>query len=136
MASQRQLEPAPESGSVQCRDHRLWHCLDRGNDLAETRRLRRLAELGDVGAGKEGASGAGDQHRLDRRVIAGLAQRLDKPGTDLVLERVDRGVVGGNDRDLAVPTEIDAGVDIAHLHLPSCRKFESRPIRLVDEALE
>src|SRR4029077_1543811 len=88
------------------------------------------------GAREEGASGAGDHHRLDRRIVAGLSQCLGEPGADLVLERVNRWVVDGDDRYLAVPTEIDAGVDIAHLHLPSCRKYESRPIRSVDEGLE
>ncbi len=62
MAGERQLEPTPECGPVQGGDHRLRHCLDRGDDLAQARRLRRFAELGDVGTGKEGASGAGDDH--------------------------------------------------------------------------
>ncbi len=121
MAGERQLEAAPQCRPVQCGDHRLRHSLDRSDDLAEPRRLRRLAELGDVGAGKEGASGAGDHHGLDRRIVAGLAQRFGEPGAHLVLERVDRRVVDRDDRDLAFAAEIDAGVDIAHLHLPPFR---------------
>jgi len=114
MAGKRHLEPAAEGRPVKCRYHRLWHRLDHRDDLGEARRLRRLAEFGDVGAGEKGASGAGDDHGLDRRVLASLAQRLGEAGADLVLERVDWGVVGGDDRDLAVLAEIDAGVDVAH----------------------
>ena len=118
MAGERHLEPAAERRPVQRRDDRLRHAFDRGDDLAEARRLRRLAEFGDVGAGKKGASGAGDHHGFDRRIVARSAQRFGKPGAHLVLERVDRRVVGGNDGDLAIPAEIDAGIDIAHAHPP------------------
>jgi hypothetical protein len=65
-----------------------------------------------------------------------LAKGFGEPGTHLVLERIDRRVVDGDDGDLSVSTQIDAGVDIAHLHLPPCRSFESRPIGPVDEGLE
>ena len=98
----------------------------------EARGLRRLAEFGDVGAGEKGAPGAGDHHRLDSVVVAGLAQRLDEPGADFVLQRVDRRIIGGDDRDPALAAKIDAGVDIAHL-TPAFRA-EIRPKRLADEA--
>src|SRR5271166_4948543 len=114
MAGERQLEPAAKRRAMQRGDHRLWHRLDRGDDLAEARRLRGLAEFGDVGAGKKGTAGASDDHRLDRRVVAGLTERLGEPGADLVLERVDRRVVDGDDRDLAIAAQIDAGVEVAH----------------------
>ena len=122
MAGKRQLEPTAECGAVHRRDDRLRHCLDRGDDLAQPRSLRRLAELGDVGAGEEGAPGAGDDDRLDCRVVAGLAQRFGEPGAHFVLQRIDRRVVDGDDRDLAVPPEIDARVDVAHA--------ASRPVRV------
>jgi hypothetical protein len=121
MAGQCHLEPAPECRPVQCRDDRLWHGFYRADDLAEPWRLRRLAEFSDIGARKKGASGTSDHHRLDRRVVPGLAKRLGEPRANLVLERVDWRVVNGDDGDLAVSAEIDAGADIAH-HAPrTCR---------------
>ena len=110
----------------------LRHCLDRGDDLGEARGLRRFAKFGDVGAGEKGATGADDHHRLDSVVVAGPAQRLDEPCADLVLQRVDRRVIGGDDRDPELTAKIDAGVDIAHL-TPAFR-VEIRPKRLADEA--
>ncbi len=72
MAGQRQLEAAAQGGAVQCGDDRLRHRLDLGDDLAEARGLRRLAEFGDVGAGEKGPSGAGDHRRPHRLVGFGL----------------------------------------------------------------
>ena len=46
------------------RDHRLRRALDLGQHVMKARRNRRLAELGDVGAGDEGAAGAGQNDRL------------------------------------------------------------------------
>ena len=71
MAGECHLEPTAEGGTVKGSDDRFRRCLDSGDDLAQARRLRRLAELGDVGASEESASSAGDDHRLDRGVIAG-----------------------------------------------------------------
>ena len=70
MAGERHLEAAAQRRAVQRRDDRLRHRLDLGDDLAEARGLRRLAEFGDVGAGEKGAPGAGDDDRLDGRVVA------------------------------------------------------------------
>src|SRR5215471_13340254 len=114
MASKRQLEPAAQRGTVQCSDHRLRDRLDRRNHVVEARRLGRLPELGNVGAGKEGAAGTGDNDRLDRAIVAHLAERLGEPRTHFVLEGIDRRIVDGHDRNLAVVLEIDAGVDAAH----------------------
>ena len=118
VAGERQLEAAAERGAVQCRDHRLRQRLDRGDDLAQARGLRRLAEFGDVGTGEKRAPRAGDHHRIDCIVIADPAQRLGEPGADLVLQRIDRRIVGGDDRDPAIAAKIDAGVDIAHPGVP------------------
>src|SRR5207302_8288797 len=114
MAGKRQLEAAAQSGPVQRRDHRLRHRLDCGDDIMEARRLGRLAEFRNVGAGEKGAAGAGDHYRPDRTIVARPYQRLSESGPYLVLQRIDRRVVGSDDRDLAIATEIDAGVDVAH----------------------
>src|SRR5262249_9349148 len=68
----------------------------------------------DVGAGKEGAAGANDHHRLDGDIVAHPPERLREPRAHFVLEGIDRWVVDGHDRNLAVALEIDAGVDAAH----------------------
>ena len=114
VASERQLEAAAQRGAVQRRDDRLRHRLDRGDDIVKARSLRRFAKFGDVGAGEKGPAGAGDHHRLDCAVVARLSQRLGESGPHLVPQRVDRRVVNRDDRDFAVATEIDAGVDAAH----------------------
>jgi len=119
VAGERQFEAAAQSGAVQRRDDRLRHRLDRGDDVVKARRLGRLAEFCNVGAGEEGAAGAGNHHRLDCIVVARLGQRLSESGPHLVLQRIDRRVVGGDDRDFTVATEIDAGVDAAH-DTPRC----------------
>ncbi len=98
--------------------------------------LRRLAEFGDVGAGEKGAPGAGDHDRLDGSVVARLAQRLGEPGADLVLQRVDRRVVDGDDRDSAVAAQIDAGVDIAHAGSTLALREEITRNRAADEGAQ
>jgi len=123
MTSKRQLEPAAQRGPVHCSDHRLRDRLYRCDHVVEARRLGRLAKLGNVGAGKEGAAGTGDDDRLDRTIVAYLPERLGEPRAHFVLEGIDRRVVDGHDRDLAVALEIDAGVDAAH--------NASRPSRLL-----
>ena len=66
MAAQRELEPAAERRAVHRRDGRLRHLVERRDHVDQARRLRRLAELGDVGAGDEGASRAGRSRSLRR----------------------------------------------------------------------
>ncbi len=136
MAGERHLEAAAQCRAVHCRDHRFRHRLDQGDDLAEAGRLRRLAEFGDVGAGEKGAPGAGDHHGVDRRVIAHPAQRLDEACPHFVLQRIDRRIVDGDDRNPALLPQIDAGVDIAHARAPICPGPETNPAGLPDEGAE
>ena len=136
MAGERHLEAAAQCRAVHRRDHRFRHRLDQGDDLAEAGRLRRLAEFGDVGAGEKGAPGAGDHHGVDRRVIARPAQRLDEACPHFVLQRIDRRIVDGDDRNPALLPQIDAGVDIAHARAPICPGPETNPAGLPDEGAE
>ena len=73
MAAERDLEPAAERGAVDRRDDRLGAILDRVDDHRQPRLLRRLAELGDVGAGEEGLALAGDDDGFD--AVVGLPPR-------------------------------------------------------------
>jgi len=47
-----------------------------GNHFTEARLLRRLAELGDVGAGDEGAPGAGQHDGIKLRIAARALDRV------------------------------------------------------------
>src|ERR1700682_3954684 len=57
-----------EGGAVNGGNDRLRRVLHRDQHLVETRRLRRLAEFGDVGAGDKGAAAAGQNDRLHLRI--------------------------------------------------------------------
>ncbi len=61
MAGQRRLEAAAQRRAVNGRNDGLAGILDTDQHLMQTGLLRRLAELGNVGAGYEGASFA-EQH--------------------------------------------------------------------------
>jgi hypothetical protein len=74
VACQRDFETAAERGAVNCGNNRLRRVLHQDKHFGETRGVRRLAELGDVGAGDEGAAAAGQHDRLhfgigDRRFM-------------------------------------------------------------------
>ena len=104
MAAERDLKPAAQRGSVQGRDHRFGHCLKRRDHIARTRRLWRLVELGDVGAGDESAAGAGQHDGMDRAVVARLARSSASinPVTNAVIEGIDWWIVDHDDGDAAV----------------------------------
>ena len=75
MAHQRHFEAAAERGAVDGGDHRLRTALERALDLGKRCALRRLAELGNVGAGDKGAARADQDDRFDRRVGGRLPGR-------------------------------------------------------------
>jgi hypothetical protein len=64
VAAQRHLEAAAERGAVDRGDDGLVR--SRSSCTSASRAPRRLAELGDVGAGDEGAAVADQHDRLDR----------------------------------------------------------------------
>ena len=102
MTAERDLEPAAQRGSMQGRDHRFGHCIQRRDHIARTRRFWRLVELGDVGAGNESAAGAGQHDRMNRRVSFGALKRVDQPRTNVDIEGIDRWIVDHDDGDAAV----------------------------------
>ena len=118
MAGERQLEPTAERGAVDRGHHRLRRGFDRGDHLVQAGRLHGLAELADVGAGGERATRPGEHHGLYGRIFD-LLERIDQPGAHRVLERVDRWILDGDDCDVVVALEIDAGVHAAHGFLPT-----------------
>ncbi len=64
--------PPPSAVAVNGGNDRLGRIFHRHQHLLQAGRLRRLAELGDIGAGDEGAAAAGQHDRLD----AGIGNRF------------------------------------------------------------
>ena len=102
MAAERQFQPAAERRAVDGRDGRLGDRFQRRDDGAQLRLLHRLAEFGDVGAGDEGPSGAGDDDGRDGRIVAQRGQRLHQRLADMEAQRVDRRIVDGDDCDVVL----------------------------------
>ena len=67
VAGERKFQAAPECGAVDCRHHGLGARLDEGAGwlFGLFVRVRRLAEVADVGAGDERSTFAGDDDRFD-----------------------------------------------------------------------
>ncbi len=107
MAAERDFEAAAERGAVQGRHHRLRHRVDDFDHVDGGRRHRRLVELGDVGAGNEGAAGRSDHHRLDFLVLARALQRFDQTLAHRDIERVDGRMIDGDDRDRPLAAILD-----------------------------
>ena len=107
MAAHRQLKPAAERRAVHRRDRRLFHLVQRRDHLDERGRLRRLAELGDVGAGHERAARAGDHDGLDRGVVARRDHAFLDALAHAMAQRIHGRIVDGDDGDVAVATQTD-----------------------------
>ena len=102
MAGQRNLAAAAQRRPVDGRDDRLvarFHRIQRFRQIGAD---RRLAELGDIGAGKEGLTVAADHDCLDTVVCQRFCDRVLQPGTHCLAECVDRGIVGNDDKDVIV----------------------------------
>ena len=121
MARERDLEPAAERGAVHGGDHGFQGALDQVEHLVEAGLPRRLAELGDVGAGDEGAPGAGDDDGADRRVSDRLGDAVTQPLAHVLAQCVDGRVVDGEHGDAAAAIEIDGRGDGCHVAPLSAR---------------
>ena len=118
VAAECDLAAAAERGAVDRSDHRLVGGLDHIDQGGQGGFLHRLAELGDVGAGEEGAAIAADHHRVDSIVgNAFLDRRLD-PLPHRGAERVDRRVVRNDDEDVALAVGGDRAGHFSFSPLP------------------
>ena len=115
MAGQRDLQAAAECRAVDRRDHRLGAILDPVQHSMQPGLARRLAELGDVGAGDEGPAGAMDHDRPDRRIGLRRRDAVRQALAHALAQRVDRRVVDDQDGDRAGCFEIDLVGDGSHL---------------------
>ena len=83
------------------------HFFDPVEHLRKPGHDRRLAELRDIGARKEGLSFAGDHDSIDRIVRLGLLDRSDQPLPNRRAECVHRRIVGQDDQHVAVALRRD-----------------------------
>ena len=93
VAPERHLEPAAEGRPVEGGDDGLRAGFQARDDRVEPGILRRLAELRDVGARDERASGPRDDHRAHVGVGERALERFDQPLAHGMAERVDRRIV-------------------------------------------
>ena len=100
VAGKRDFETAAERGAVDRGNDRLRRCSPSSTSTScRPGALRRLAEFGDVGAGDEGAAGAGQHDRLD----GGIGERGLEASTERPWRRrsegIDGWIVDGQQRD-------------------------------------
>ena len=117
MAAQRGLETAAERIAVDRRDDRPRRVFQRVENFMQARRLRRLAELADVGAGDEAAAGAGQHDGLDAGVVLGLGELFLQADANRVAQRIDRRIVDGEDENSVT---IFGFYGFTHASLPDC----------------
>src|SRR5437764_1210922 len=77
------------------------------NSPCKGRRLRRLAAFGDVGAGDEGAAGAGEHDRLHFRIGGGAFDGFEDAATNCRAQGVHRRAIHGDNGDHVLTFELD-----------------------------
>ncbi len=107
VTGERDFEPAAEHRAVKRGDDRLPAGFYAQEHVVQQRLLRGLIHFLDVGAGDEVASRAVEDDGLDRRVFVRLDDRRKQAFSDRMRDRVDRRIVDGDERDVAVPLERD-----------------------------
>ena len=128
LAGQRHLEPAAEGAGMDRGNDRLGRQVEAPVEIQPARRLLRLAELGDVGAGEEARPPADEDPGLDGRIAGDLRQPRMEAGLDGLADRVDRRIVGPQKRDGAAPLEGDGFRELDHAGAPPIR-HDGRPCR-------
>src|SRR5450432_3246489 len=101
------LQPAAQGGAMNGGNDRLRRILHLAQHFTETRRLRRLAEFGDIGAGDKGAAAAGENDRLHFRIGYRLLDAVQDTAADGGAQRVHRRAVDRDDADHVMTLELD-----------------------------
>ena len=109
MAAERDLEAAAERGAVHRRDDRLVERLDLVDQLIERRQARRAAELGDVGARREAAPGAGDHDGANGRIASERLRGVLEAASHRLRQGIHRRVVDRHQRHIAHALHVDDG---------------------------
>src|SRR5436190_10711267 len=107
MAAHGELKSPAEWRAVDRRDGRLLDVVDQRDDIHQARRLRWLAEFGDIGARNERAARAGDDNCFDARVVARFLEAVVEALPHTMAQRIHGGIVDGDDGDVAVATHAD-----------------------------
>ena len=107
MAAERDFEAAAQRGAVNRGNGRLRAIFKFGNHLGQARRLRRLAEFGDVGARDEGAAGAGEHNGLHFRIGGGALDAFENAAANCRAERIHRRTVDRDNGDHVMTFELD-----------------------------
>ena len=95
-------------------DDRLRAAFQGRLELGKGRALRRLAELGNIGAGDEGTAGTDDDDGLHGGVGGGLRDAVANPVAHIGGKRVDRRIIDSHERDIALARQIGYGIDRGH----------------------
>ncbi|MNZ66335.1 hypothetical protein D3C78_845560 [compost metagenome] len=110
-AGHGQLQAAAEGEAADRGDHRLGAAGQFDQQLGQGRGVEGgAAELGDVGAGAERQAAAVDDHGLDRRIGAGLAEGGLQLLAQGEAEGVDRGAAQPDQGQLVIQGVVDQGV--------------------------
>ena len=117
VAGERDLEAAAERGAVDRGHDRLRRALDHVEHRVQAGLHRRLAELGDVGAGDERAPGADDDDRLDGALRDRLRDPVVQALAYVLAQRVDRRVVDGEHGHAAAGAQVYGLGDLRHVRL-------------------
>ncbi len=107
MAGKRDLKAAAQCGAMNCSNDRLRRVFHFGQHFMQTRRLRRLAEFGDVGAGNKSAAGTGQYDCLYFRIGDRALDALQDAAPDGGAQRIDGRTVDRDDADDVMTLELD-----------------------------
>ena len=111
VACERGLRAAAERRAVQRRDHRLAAGLEPRQHVGQQRLERRTVEFAHVGAGDEVPAGAQEHDRAHGGIRVERLDGGEECRAHRLRQRVDRRVVEGEDRDVAVAQD---GVTCVH----------------------
>jgi hypothetical protein len=114
VAGQRHLQAAAQGRAVDSGHHGLRRPFDEIEHLVEPGLAGWFAELGDISARDERATGAGDHDGADGSVGHRLLEPVAQPQPHAVAERVDGRVVDDEDGNAAAPVEVDELGDRCH----------------------
>ncbi|MNM96706.1 hypothetical protein D3C81_1091930 [compost metagenome] len=106
VAGQRHFQSTAQRRAMQHGQRRLGRALDGQGQLRQDRRLRRLAELADIGAGDEGLAGAIQHDQFHPRIGSRLGEGIQQAGTHGMTEGVDRRVVDADQGDAPLARQL------------------------------
>src|SRR5690554_5341587 len=115
MAAQGHFQATAQGGAVDHGDARLAAGLDLVDHFRQAGRLRRFAELLDIGAGNEGVAFAHQYDGLDLRISLGGIETVLQSGAHGYAEGVDRRVVDSDNGNGTLPFQCD---DLRHAEPP------------------